>query len=585
MDYPAKPAPHHDHFDFPQPCVYYAPIRGITSFEKKEPLMSESLYVRLSRRFAPERFKISRRDMLKASMAASAGLLLSDCNTTGDKYGPGTPRLNRKVVVIGAGFAGLACAHELRSVGYDVMVLEARPRVGGRVVSFQMVPGKVVEGGAELVGNNHPHWMAYARQFGLTFNEIPEETTEQLIFEGKVLTKEEAEKLHEEMDAAVEKLNDPARGINDEEPWATPGAKAMDAMSMADWLASLQISPLTKRAIRAWFEADEAVALEKQSYLAFLTMIKGGGVDKYWTDSETARCAQGNQALATKLSQGLNVRLNTEVKGIAYGGSGVVLTLRDGERIEADDVVMTVPPSLWKNIRFTPSLPEGLTPQMGIGVKYLTAVKSRFWRNTGHGTDSLSDTDLAMSWEATEGQEEKAGGSGIPTPAVVTGFSGGPPANHFRSRNRAELATFVNGHLEKIMPGFAENSTDNRRFMDWPADPWTQAGYSFAAPGEITRIGKILHDGLGRLHFAGEHTSYRFVGYMEGALDSGASLARRIAKRDGVRIRPAPTVETVGEGKPGKEQAVENPGGKVPAATEPQRETPATTLPAATVPG
>jgi monoamine oxidase len=70
--------------------------------------------------------------------------------------------------------------------------------------------------------------------------------------------------------------------------------------------------------------------------------------------------------------------------------------------------------------------------------------------------------------------------------------------------------------------------------MDWPADPWTMAGYSFPAPGQITRTGRTLRDGLGRLHFAGEHTSYKFVGYMEGALDSGVSLARRIAKMDGV---------------------------------------------------
>jgi monoamine oxidase len=255
--------------------------------------------------------------------------------------------------------------------------------------------------------------------------------------------------------------------------------------------------------------------------------------------------------------------------------------------VEADDVVMTIPPSLWKNVRFTPALPEGLAPQMGLGVKYLTAVKGRFWRGSGRGTDSLSDTDIAMSWEATEGQMEKAGGDGIHTPAVVTCFSGGPPADHLRSRQRSELATFVNGHLENVMPGFTENATENRRFMDWPADPWTMAGYSFAAPGEITRIGKILYEGLGggRLHFAGEHTSYRFVGYMEGALDSGASLARRIARRDGVRMRPAPTVESVGEGEPGKKQAVENPGGTPPAATEPSGRAPAERVPAATGPG
>jgi monoamine oxidase len=71
--------------------------------------------------------------------------------------------------------------------------------------------------------------------------------------------------------------------------------------------------------------------------------------------------------------------------------------------------------------------------------------------------------------------------------------------------------------------------------MDWPAVPWTRASYSFAAPGEITTMGPILHQGIAnRLHFAGEHSCYKFAGYMEGALTSGVSIARRLAVRDGV---------------------------------------------------
>jgi monoamine oxidase len=458
-----------------------------------------------------------------------------------------------------------------------VTVLEVRPRVGGRVVSFNMVPGKVTEGGGELVGSNHAHWLAYAKELGLTFNEIPEDTNEQLMLEGKVLSKEDGEKLHKEMDAATDTLNEIAKTIDEEQPWQTSGAKAMDAMSMADWMASLQCSALAKKALRAWFEADETVPLEKQSYLAFLAMVKGGGVEKYWTDTETCRCAQGNQALAMKLAAGLDVRLNTEVKSVAYGGSGAIVSYgANGKQIEADDVVLAVPPSVWKKIKFTPALPESLMPQMGVGVKYISAVKARYWRQTapGRGTDSLSDTDISMTWESTEGQAEAAG---IQTPAVLTAFSGGPAAEHFRSRQRADMAGFVQKHMEALLPGFMENRTDNTRFMDWPADPWTMASYAFAAPREITTIGKTLYDGIGHLHFVGEHTSYRFVGYMEGALDSGASLARRIARRDGVKMRAAPKVP---EGEPGKKEVVENPGAKVPAATQPSGTMPAATEPA-----
>ena len=76
------------------------------------------------------------------------------------------------------------------------------------------------------------------------------------------------------------------------------------------------------------------------------------------------------------------------------------------------------------------------------------------------------------------------------------------------------------------------------RFMDWPSTPWTLAGYSNPAPGEVTTMGPLLYAGVGdRLHFAGEHACYKFLGYMEGVLNSGASIARRLAVRDGVAIR------------------------------------------------
>jgi monoamine oxidase len=70
--------------------------------------------------------------------------------------------------------------------------------------------------------------------------------------------------------------------------------------------------------------------------------------------------------------------------------------------------------------------------------------------------------------------------------------------------------------------------------MDWPADAWTRAGYSFPAPGQVMSVGPLLRKGSGRVHFAGEHACYKFVGYMEGALHSGVDLAKRLAVRDGV---------------------------------------------------
>ncbi len=491
--------------------------------------MSQSFYTRLARRYAPERFAVSRRDLLKATLAASAGLLLSNCNASN---GPTIPWLNRRVIVIGAGFAGLACAYELASVGYDVTVLEARNRVGGRVLSFtDMVKGKVVEGGGELIGTNHPTWVNYEAKFHLGFTEIPDDkdAEEPLLLEGRLLAKDEAKKIFDEIDAAMSTLNDAARRVNEDQPWKTPNAEALDAMSMVDWLAGVQASPLTKRAIRAELEANESVSLDRQSYLAFLAMVKGGGVEKYWTDSETCRCTLGNQALAKALADKLTfmrVHLGTPIESIAHGPSGVTVTTTDGDVYRADDAVLTVPPTLWGKIHFTPELAHGFSPQMGTAVKYLSAVKERYWERSKLSADSLSDNDASMTWEGTSGQKGEQG-------AELTCFSGGPAAENARSRPPTERKSFYESHLSKLYPGYSDN-VGATRFMDWPGDPWTLAGYSFAAPRQVMAFGPTLYNGIDRLHFAGEYTSYKFCGYMEGGLNSGVALARRIARRDNV---------------------------------------------------
>ena len=120
-----------------------------------------NLYSQLHRRYGkPD--GISRRDMIQRSLAAAGALLLSD------RFDLSAQKTAGRVVVIGAGFSGLAAAYELSRAGYDVTVAEARNRVGGRVISFSdLVPGKNVEGGGELIGSNHPAWVGYAKQFGL----------------------------------------------------------------------------------------------------------------------------------------------------------------------------------------------------------------------------------------------------------------------------------------------------------------------------------------------------------------------------------------------------------------------------------
>jgi len=467
---------------------------------------------------------MNRREMLQRSFAAGAALLLSERFTTPLSAGAG------RVVVIGAGFSGLAAAYELSQAGYEVTVVEARNRVGGRVISFSdLVPGKNVEGGAELIGTNHPAWVSYAERFKLEFLDVGEEDLEApVILDGTRLSAEASEALWEELETAFNTIVVDAAKVDADEPWTAAGAEALDRRTLADWIDKADASPVCKRALRTMMTADNGVVTEWQSYLGNLAMVKGGGLERYWEETEVYRCKGGNQQLAhqfVKAIGGARVLVRTPVRAVALTERGGRVTLGDGKVLEAEHVVLTAPPSVWNKIAFDPILPAALAPQMATNVKYLLALKSPVWRRAELGPEMMTDGPVSLTWHGTDGQRG-------PGEAMIA-FSGGPAADICREWTAASRDKNYLAELGKVYKGIA-GSFVRSRFMDWPSDPWAKASYSFPAPGQVTAQGPTLREGIGRLHFAGEYTSYAFMGYMEGALNSGAAAARRIAMRDGI---------------------------------------------------
>jgi hypothetical protein len=270
-------------------------VRSRRQQQKRREFMSGSLYGRLLRRYRLRNGGVSRREMLKQTLAASAGILLSCDVRPVPAFGAGTAS-RKRIVIVGAGFAGLACAYELVAAGHDVRVLEARSRVGGRVLSFgDFVAGKIVEGGGEFIGANHPTWVAYAKRFALEFLPVSndDEADVPMILQGKKLDFKRVNELYDEMDGACKTLNEDAAKVNEDEPWKTPGAATWDCRSTAQWLAALKISDECRRLITSELAGNNGVAVEKQSYLGCLTQVKGGGVEKFWTDTTqpTPRCS------------------------------------------------------------------------------------------------------------------------------------------------------------------------------------------------------------------------------------------------------------------------------------------------------
>lgn len=458
-------------------------------------LVKRSLFSTLAWHFEAPSRRTSRRDFLKM---AAATLVL-----------PGLARAqsrSQRVLVVGAGLAGLACAHELHKAGFAVEVLEARHRLGGRVLSLgDFTPGVPIEGGAELIGSNHPLWNAYARQFGLPLLELPEsDLLPRLFFQGQALPQARLGGLYEELEEALLRLVPLAKTIPPATPWQAD--LALDEQTLESWANQQKLSPDCLRLLQLDLQCNLMAPLSRLSLLGYLAAIAGGQYESYFKDSETHRCQSGNQSLASALASPLTVRTGAAVRHLRIEDRHCEVQLADGQRLRADHLVLTVPPSAWALLQSDPPLPQ-LRPQMGPGYKFLCSLNSPL----PESSDTLAEGPLPFTWD------------GLQVGHSLIGFAGGPYADP-DPQTQPLLA-----ELQTRFPDLPDRLRDSR-LLNWSRDPWAGAAYSSPAPGDIPQLGPLWdRPWHGRLHFAGEHTCFAFPGFMEGALQSGVKIASRLA--------------------------------------------------------
>jgi monoamine oxidase len=490
--------------------------------------MKPSAIAKIARQMGAAPDSWTRRQFLRATLVAGAGLFLSGQTGFGQRR---RMRSRPRVLIIGAGFSGLACAFELQGAGAEVIVFEARNRLGGRVLSVDsFIKKRVVEAGGELIGSNHPTWVTYADRFGLHFDDVvePEPERSPIMLNGRIYQNKALVELWDSIRNAMSLMNKDARTVNLKAPWETPDAGRLDSLSLEKVSRTWSLDRNTRQGLLALIGNDNAASPKHASYLGVITSVAGGGVEKYWTETEVFRCRGGNQRLAFKLASAIGadrIHLGAPVEQIHLGQQHVSLTA-GGTTYEGDLVVLTVPPSAWKNFSVNPKIPATYQVQGGVAVKYLSNVKRPFWLADGLAANSLSNGPIGATWEGTEAQRSDPN-----EPACLTVFSGGVAAQRCLAISPKIRTEVLGRKLEKIYPGYMAN-LDRSMFMNWPADKYTLCGYTSPGLGEVTTKYPLLSEGFAeRMFFAGEYTSLFFPGYMEGGLHSGAVLAKRLARK------------------------------------------------------
>jgi monoamine oxidase len=399
-----------------------------------------------------------------------------------------------RVAVVGAGFAGLACADTLLRSGHEVVVLEARDRVGGRVWSVPLgVGGPVVERGAEFVLAGYDVMRRYAGELGLTFADTGMSYYAREPRGGLPTTLAEVAAAGPALLAAA--------------------ATAGPSDTVTDVLATLDVPAGVRDAIAARASVSSAWPAEGLSATALGDFV--GGFDP----RPTHRVAGGNQQLATRLAErvaagGGQIGLSTPVRSVVWSPEHATLSTPQGLET-ADAVVITVPASVVRDIAFEPALPGwkgNALDQVGAG----QAAKLHVGLRSPAPTSAvLSVPDRYWCWTATDGSGEVG--------AVLNCFAGSAPALDALEVD-AGPSTWSD-RVRTLRPDLdLDPDAAHVLLSTWHDDPWARCAYSSHAHGLHPDHGALTRS-VGPVHFAGEYTDDAFGALMEGALRSGRRAA------------------------------------------------------------
>ena len=441
-----------------------------------------------------------------------------------------------EVIVVGAGLSGLCAARELVRQGKDTLVVEARDRVGGRMVRKSVTSGGWIDLGGQWIGPTHNGIRDLAESLGVTRFDSYTAGDTVLCYNGALsLIADEfppvgpvAGVSSTEVEEAIrvwQQFLALAATVDVERPWLTPDAQALDAQTVASWLAGVTTSPFARFFAECWVLAEFGGDPGAASMLATVAGYAAGPDEEepeLWLLHGGA--GQIPELLADEL--GGRVLLGQPVFRIAQDTDGVTVTTGDST-YRAHFVIVAIPVHLAGAIDYSPPLPAGriqLTQRapMGSVIKYTAVYPTAWWRNHGlSGTVVSERTVVAVADSSTP--------NGVP--GVLTGFVSGPAAVGLLEESEDSRRRRV---LSDLVAYFGDEAGRPEQFieMNWPGEKWTGGAYNAVlAPNTLTSFGPAIARPVGRVHWAGTEASPRWPGFFEGAVRAGYAAAHAIASR------------------------------------------------------
>lgn len=478
----------------------------------------------------------SRRNFL-----AGAGALGLSCagagspSTASPSFSPPPRERAKRVAVIGAGLSGLTCALRLKQGGVRAQVFEASERTGGRVwTSGQgLAGGQVVELGGEFIDTGHRVLRNLIDELGLASDDLVAAQAglraDTFWFGGESL--DEATIVEAFRPLAARMQRDLAASDESSEAFAR-----LDRQSLAEYLSlDPELDARLKRLIEIAYIGEYGLEADQQSSFNLLWLIDSEQSEPFrvFGDSdERFHVRGGNQQVTDRLAENLagQIELGRRLLRIqATHHQGFRVTLdRGGSAHEADfdHVVLALPFTLLREVELRlplPPLKAEMIRELGYGTnaKLMLQFEARVWRDAHRASGScFTDNGLQTTWDTSRAQPGNHG--------LMTVFMGGRAGLELGEGDPETQARRQLDRIEEIFPGARASYREGSALrMHWPSMPLARGSYSCFRPGQARYSGSE-GSAVGRLHFAGEHTSVDFQGYMNGAVESGERAAREV---------------------------------------------------------